>query len=110
MKRNESNIRGADLKARRKDMKMTQRQFAEWLGASHRAVVAWEGGQNPIPLWVERKLNERDLVINPSLPLDVVIAAKKAANAQGMNLETWIAHVMREALDKRSAPPAVEPD
>jgi len=95
----------AELKLHRKRMKMTQREFAEWLGSKTRTVISWETNQNPVPEWVRKRLELDQISINPKLPLDVLLAAKYAATTQGVELEDWIAQVMRDALREGKAPP-----
>ena len=38
----------------RQAMRLSQQAMGDALGVSVRTVQAWEQGQNPIPVWVER--------------------------------------------------------
>lgn len=44
----------AQFKAQRRALRLSQQALAAALGVSVRTVQAWEQGQNPIPVWVER--------------------------------------------------------
>lgn len=43
-----------EFKAQRQALKLSQAAMGDALGVSVRTVQAWEQGQNPIPVWVER--------------------------------------------------------
>ena len=42
------------FKLTRRALKLSQAAMGDALGVSVRTVQAWEQGQNPIPVWVER--------------------------------------------------------
>lgn len=44
----------AEFKATRRALRLSQQAMGDALGVSVRTVQAWEQGQNPIPVWVER--------------------------------------------------------
>jgi DNA-binding XRE family transcriptional regulator len=87
----------------RRQKNMTQAAFADWMGVKLRTVIAWENGQNPIPEWAVKRLDEPPQ-INPMLPLDVVVAASKLAASQGISLDAWIADAMRAEIDRSKRP------
>jgi hypothetical protein len=87
-----------ELKEKRKKKKMTQDAFADWLGVKKRTVVAWETGQNPVPEWLEKRLDEDIPVLNPKLSLDVVRGAIAKADEEGISLDEWIAKVIKASL------------
>jgi DNA-binding XRE family transcriptional regulator len=90
------------IKELRKHKKLTQSQFADWMGVKLRTVIAWENDQNPIPEWAVKRLEEPPS-INPQLPMDVVVAASNLAADQGITLDKWIADALRAELARLSA-------
>jgi DNA-binding XRE family transcriptional regulator len=90
-----------EIKELRKHKKMTQSQFADWMGVKLRTVIAWENDQNPIPEWAVKRLEEPPS-INPQLPMDVVVAASNLAADQGVTLDQWIVNVMRAELARHA--------
>ena len=91
-------MKPTELKDCRQVKKMTQQQFAVWLGCSKHAVVSWENDRNTIPVWVAARIRAEKPTINPRLTLEQFQAAQAAAAKKGQTLEEWIADLVKAAV------------
>lgn len=87
-----------ELRSYRKKKKMTQAEFATWLPATKRAVVAWETGQNPVPAWVQSKVEGESFKLNPKLSYEEFVQAQEVAASKNMTMEEWIADLIKKDL------------
>lgn len=87
-----------ELKDARRAKKMTQADFSNWLGVSKHTVVAWEVGRNPIPDWVESRIQADSLQINPSLTLEQFRVISDIADKKGQSVDQWISDLIKNAI------------
>lgn len=95
-----------ELKEIRAQKRMTQGEFAEWVGVKRRTVIAWENGQNPIPEIAEKRIRAAEVNLNPQLSLDIINAARAEAERQGLTLYEWIGKLIVRHLAKTEAEPS----
>lgn len=77
---------------------MTQAKFAEWLGCSKAAVVAWEVGRNTIPEWLVLRIKSDGPVMNPKFSLSEFKKIQEMADSEGISVDDWISNVIKSAI------------
>jgi transcriptional regulator with XRE-family HTH domain len=88
-----------ELKAERKKRKMTQAQFAELLGVKKGTVTAWERGQNPVPAWIQKRLNEQNkIALNPKVEISRYNALSEIAKEKGTDMDSIVAEALAEYI------------
>lgn len=88
----------SDMRAYRKQNKLTQAALAARLDVKTRTVVAWEGGQNPIPKWVDDRIRSASQRLDPTMSYETFQAAQAAASSKGQTLEEWISDLIKNAV------------
>lgn len=81
----------------RKAKKLTQQQFADWLGVKKRRLQSWEAGLHPVPDWAEDKLLKIP-ALTPGLTLGEFQRLAEKAASQNKTVEQVIADLIRNAL------------
>lgn len=92
----ESGMTAEELTSYRLGKGWERPQMADWLGTTVRSYAGWERAENPVPTWVETRIRNDGLRLNPTLTLDDFQAAYEAASQEGKSLEEWISSLIRE--------------
>jgi len=85
------------LQTERKALGFTQKSFADYLGCSKSAVIAWENAQNTIPEWVWKMTKQKPSIL-PLFSIDEFSAMQKKASEKGQTLQEWIESLIKSAL------------
>jgi transcriptional regulator with XRE-family HTH domain len=91
----------SELKAERKKRKLTQAQFADLLGVKKGTVTAWETGQNPVPNWIQKRLDELNKVgVNPKIHISRYNELNEIAKKKGIDLESAVNEALEHYIIK----------